>query len=141
MQIEWNDSYSVGDKKLDEQHKRWIKFYNQLDEAIREKSPQEFQKAKEEILKEMIEYVDYHFKYEEEVMRNLHYAEVNKHWRIHKNFRDKIYRLYRDHLDGELVLNREMMDMMKEWIVDHILKEDRKIVASFPQKHTKNQAI
>lgn len=130
MQIKWDASYSIGDTKLDEQHKTWIKFYNQLDEALRDKSLQDFRKTKDEILKEMIEYVDYHFNYEEEYMRSIGYAEVDKHWRIHKNFRNKIYRLYRDHLGGKSVLNRDMMDMMKNWLLEHILKEDMKVVAS-----------
>jgi hemerythrin len=113
VQIQWDESYKTGDDKLDEQHKIWITFYNQLDEAMKGKSWQDVRQTKTEVLKKMIEYVDYHFNYEEEFMRSIGYEEVEKHWRIHRNFRDKIYRLFRDHLDGKPVLNRDMMEMIK----------------------------
>ena len=137
MHIKWDESYKIGNDTLDEQHKTWITFYNQLDEAMKGKSWQEVRQTKSEVLKEMIEYVDYHFKYEEEFMRSVGYGEVDKHWRIHRNFRDKIYRLYREYLDGKPVLNRDMMEMIKTWLLDHILKEDMKIVASLSSRNEK----
>lgn len=137
MQIQWSEIAKTGYDKLDDQHKRWVAFYNQLDEAMKEKSWQDVRKTKSEVLKEMIEYVDYHFNYEEELMRSIGYEEVEKHWRIHRNFRDKIYRLYRDYLDGKPILNRDMMEMIKTWLLDHILKEDMKIVPAPPSGNKK----
>jgi hemerythrin len=137
VQIQWDEVAKIGEKTLDDQHKSWISFYNKLDEAMTDKSWGDVRQTKSEVLKEMIEYVDYHFNYEEEFMRSLGYAEAEKHWRIHRNFRDKIYRLYRDHLDGKPVLNREMMEVIKNWFLDHILKEDMKIAASLPVKNKK----
>ena len=132
MQIQLDEIAKTGDHKLDEQHQIWVTFYNQLDEAMKEKSWQDVRQTKSMVLIEMIEYVEYHFNYEEEFMRSRGYAGVEKHWRMHRDFRDKIYRLYRDHLDGKPVLNRKMMEMIKTWFLDHILVEDMKIIATDP---------
>ncbi len=135
MQIQWDEIYKTGDDTLDDQHKRWFSFYNKLDEAMKEKNLEDVRKTRGEVLKEMIEYVDYHFNYEEEFMRERGYAEVGKHWRIHKNFRDRIYRLYRDQMEDKPVLNRDMVEVIRNWILDHILREDMKIFTALTSQN------
>lgn len=127
MKIEWQDDYSIGDEHLDEQHRRWIGFYNQLDEAMQKQDQKDLAATRTLLLEKMSDYVAYHFQYEEEYMRGIGYPEVDKHWRIHKNFRNEVYRLYRDHREGNIVLTSEIMSVLKNWIVSHILEQDKKI--------------
>ena len=129
MQIQWEDRFNTGNEQLDEQHKIWVDFYNRLDAAMIEKDLQELQETRSDILKKMSEYVDYHFRYEEDFMRSIGYPDADKHWRMHKNLRDKIYRIHRDQLEGRLVLNREIMELIKSWLLDHIIQHDMKVTA------------
>lgn len=128
MKLEWDDTFSIGNEKLDSQHKKWITLYNRLDSLMQQSSHEELVQAKAEVLKEMSDYVDYHFDYEEEYMRSVNFPEIDKHWRMHKDFRTKMYSVYRQHLDGNLVLNSEVMDMIHNWLIDHIIKQDVKIM-------------
>lgn len=128
MKLEWSETYSVGSEMLDSQHKKWIDLYNRLDSLMRGESSEDLQNAKAEVLHEMSEYVDYHFRSEEEYMRTIGYPGVDKHWRMHKDFRSRIYQICRDHEDGLIVLNSEIMDTIRRWLVDHIVKQDVKIM-------------
>ncbi len=127
MKIDWHDDYSIGDEHLDEQHRRWLGFYNELDEALQKQDQKDLAATRTLLLQKMSDYVAYHFHYEEEYMRGIGYPEVDKHWRIHKNFRNQIYRLYRDHKEGDIVLTSEIMSVLKSWIISHILEQDKKI--------------
>lgn len=128
MRIEWNETYSIGNSELDEQHKKWIGFYNELHDAMTGQSDKELHTLRVEVLEKMAAYVDYHFRFEEDYMRSIGYPDVDKHWRLHKNFRDKIYRLCREHEERIVLLNSEVMNVIKNWIIDHILHQDMKIM-------------
>ena len=127
MKFEWDDSYSVGNEEIDNQHKKWISLYNQLDDALLSNEQDRLSHIQSEILQQMTEYVDYHFTYEEKYMRDIDFPEAENHWRMHKNFRDEIYRLCRDHQNGSIILNTEILDKIKRWFAEHIMLQDMKL--------------
>jgi hemerythrin-like metal-binding protein len=79
----------------------------------------------------MLEYSRTHFKFEEEYMHTIGYPGLIGHRRIHKDFDTRIYREYRKMLDGEIVLNSAIMKMIKTWLEEHIMQEDKKIAHYF----------
>ena len=60
--IEWNDTYSVGIKIIDEQHKKFFSIINTLFDAMKEGKGDELV---ETVLKELQDYVIYHFQSED----------------------------------------------------------------------------
>jgi len=128
MKLEWKDTYSIGNDELDAQHKKWIELFNRLDSMMMEKDSKRLSQIKADVLQEMSDYVDYHFSYEEEYMRSIGFPEVDRHWRMHKDFRNRIYTLCRDQQEGGIVLNSEVMDMIRNWLLEHIIKQDIKIM-------------
>lgn len=128
MRLEWSEAYSINNTDLDEQHKRWIELYNRLADLMKGENQADLGRAKAETLREMADYVDYHFRFEEEYMRSIEFPEVKNHWRLHKNFRNRIYQTYRDQQKGDIVLNTEILATIRTWLKDHILREDAKIV-------------
>lgn len=133
MELRWSDDYSIGNDQLDKQHKHWIGLYSRLEQLMNSGSSAELGTTKAEVLKEMIEYVDYHFRFEEKYMEDIGYPQVKEHWRLHKDFRNTIYSIYREYSGGGIVLNTEIMKMIKNWIVDHIIEEDMKILTHTQQ--------
>lgn len=127
MKLEWKETYSIDNEEIDRQHRRWIDFYNRLDDVMRGEDSGVVRKTKQDILKQMSDYVAYHFEYEEEYMRSIGFPDTEKHWRMHKDFRNEIYRLCRNHDEGTIVLNTEIMDMIKNWLVNHIIQFDMRI--------------
>ncbi len=129
MKLEWSEEYSVGNEEIDNQHKNWIGLYNKLDDMMKQHDHADMRKTKEEVLQEMSKYVDYHFSFEEEYMRSIGFPEVDRHWRLHKDFRNQIYSICRDQQEGRLILNSEVMDTIRNWLVEHIIQEDSKLRA------------
>lgn len=127
MNFEWDESYSVGNEEIDSQHKHWIYLYNKLGKVLGGDDIDKLSSIKMDILQQMSDYVDYHFTYEEEYMRSIGYPETEKHWRQHKDFRNEIYQLCREHQKGTIILNTEIMDKIKNWFAEHILLQDMKI--------------
>ena len=125
--VVWDESYSVGDQELDEQHKRWIDIHNRLHDDLLGGSASTLKTLATDALKEMLRYVDHHFACEERYMATIGYPEASAHWRLHKDFDNMIYSLLRDIEDGKMpVLNSELIKILQTWLVNHILVEDRK---------------
>ena len=123
--IEWDDSFKTGMDDIDEQHRRWIDIINQLHDVMMSKGG--VQKVTDKTLSEMIDYTGFHFTYEEDLMKKINYPEYKKHCYMHQFFRDRILDKLNEERSGGLVLNREVMSMLTEWLREHILNEDSRI--------------
>ncbi len=133
-QIHWDESFSIGNEDLDNQHKKWIALYNKVDKIMSESSSTEFSKLKFETLQEMKEYATYHFRYEENFMKEIDFPELPKHWRLHKDFDYKVFDYIRQIECNEIVLNSDILAFIRDWLVSHILKEDMKI-RQYQERH------
>lgn len=125
--IIWDESYSVGNQELDEQHKRWIDIHNRLHDELLTGSVDSLKAVTTATLREMHRYVNHHFSCEERYMLQIGFPEAREHWRLHKDFDNLIYSMLREIEDGDMpVLNSELVKIMQNWLVNHILVEDRK---------------
>ena len=88
-----------------------------------------YSQSARDALEAMQLYAYEHFRFEEEYMQKIHYPNFVKHRRIHKDFDDLIYAYSRDLLEGKIVLNSEIIKIIRNWLVDHILNEDKKFAA------------
>lgn len=124
--IEWEESFSVNDEAIDRQHKRWIELYNRFHGRLLKGNSAELISLAEEALQEMLDYADYHFKVEEEYMKTINYPELIQHRRMHRDFDTMIYQYARDIREGQTVANTSILKILKNWLVDHVLQEDKK---------------
>ncbi len=128
--IEWDESYSVNNKEIDEQHKEWIAIFNKLHVALLSDDPKSLDFAGVDSLKAMYDYAEYHFNFEEQYLSKINYPDLVAHRRLHKDFASKIYQYNKDINQGTIVLNTEIIKIIKDWLVEHILKEDKKYSVS-----------
>lgn len=120
--MEWTEEYSVGIEEIDKQHQKWLSIVNELHDSIMETRGTSTLK---ELIREMEEYTDFHFSAEEEMLQKADWPELDRHKRIHFGFKQQVKQLKRDIYSGELVLRSQVMSVIKNWLIDHILKEDR----------------
>lgn len=59
-------------------------------------------------------------------MSESNYPHFSRHHRMHKDFHQKLYEMYRNALDGDIVLTSELLSMVKNWFVSHTQQEDKK---------------
>ncbi len=122
--IDWDDSFSVNNSEIDGQHQKWISIHNDLHNTLMNKG--ENKTSGLESLKAMLDYAKYHFSFEEKYMEKINYPEIVPHHRVHKDFENLLYSMYRDAQGNEFFLDSEIIAILKNWLLDHILNEDQK---------------
>ncbi len=130
--IEWNDKdFSVGHPKADEQHKKLVDIINRLHDALISAKEQDY---KYTLFKEIQDYTEVHFSYEEKLMEEIDYPYLQKHKEMHFIFKTTILEQGQKPFKGEPIMISQVMSQLKNWLTDHILKEDRKIVGYLSSK-------
>ena len=129
--IVWDDSYSVGVKEIDNQHKKLVDLINQLHEAM--KAGQGSKEAPV-ILKGLVDYTNFHFKYEEKLMKDNAYPGLLNQEKQHKNFVDKINGFQTDMATSKLTIGVKINEFLKDWLINHISDEDKKYSKFFNDK-------
>jgi hemerythrin len=120
--IIWNDSYSVGVRSLDEQHKRLVAMSNQLHEAM---SAGKGREVVEPVLKEMFDYTRLHFTTEEKLLEKYNYPGLSDQKREHEAFIKKVAEMQTDLKVRNLTLSIEVSHFLRSWITNHIMGIDK----------------
>jgi len=129
----WLSYYSTGNKEIDDQHKKLIELVNKSYDAFSESKPQNTIK---EIVNELINYTDYHFKSEEEIIIKYNYPKTKEHIEEHQNFIKQVLS-FKEQIDKKTdVFNVEIFSFLRDWVHNHIAKTDKDYAKYF--KKTRN---
>ena len=119
--MNWSEAYSVGVTAMDAQHQKWFGILNRLHEAMLAGKARGVQKA---ILDEMVAYTRTHFAQEEALLKTKGYPAIREHEQKHAAFAKKASQMQRDLARQGSLLSVEIMQSLKEWLSNHILRED-----------------
>lgn len=120
--ITWTGRLSTGLAEQDEQHKALIAIINRLNDAMQEGRGVRILGG---VLCELAEYTEYHFGYEEDIMALYTHARVSEHRAEHARFTHAVG-LFKKRFDaGSAVLTIEVMNLLRIWFFNHVLKEDK----------------
>ena len=122
--INWSSMLSVGVPEIDRQHQVLVGLINQLNDATDDSGVQVDINA---ILHELVRYTEYHFSFEEDLMREKDYGEFDEHLREHRMFIEKVKQLVERWGRGEAIQVAEVLRFLRDWLVSHILHIDRKL--------------
>lgn len=136
MLSELADEYKTGIPEIDKQHKKWIEMYSHLNQLLNHSKSVIDSDQVTKILKDLYDYTSYHFKYEEKLMVEIEYPDVSGHRRTHKSMDEEIYKLYRMAEKKEFIALGTIFKIMDNWIINHILAEDKEYVEYY-HKHQK----
>ena len=126
--IEWDDKFSVDVSLIDEEHKKLIDIINNVIVAKQHNNnPEEILG----ILNEMIRYAQEHFKTEEAYMIKFNYPEYQYHKEEHIDFSFKMIAYNNRVIDGDYHIANEILEYLKQWLVNHIQKTDKKYTHYF----------
>jgi hemerythrin-like metal-binding protein len=129
--IRWDDSFSVGVKKLDEQHRQIIRMINKLIDANNVSVGSELIS---ETLTEMMRYASDHFEAEEDLMKEYGYPDYKSNKDQHIEFRKRLTGFSMDTMAYKRSVPSEVLTYLKEWWIDHILKTDMKYKGFFVER-------
>lgn len=123
--IVWDESYSVNNAELDNQHKKWVEIVNDLLIGLEEDGG-DYADTSGEALAAMLRYARQHFMVEEKYMREIGFPETVAHIRIHNEFYGLVSSSLSAAEGGGKVGAAELLQFMRGWLLEHILKEDKK---------------
>lgn len=121
MRLHWTPDLSVKNVKIDKEHQRWIELFNNLYSGITDSKPEE---QVEELILGLLDYTRYHFSSEEQFMQSLNYPDLAKHKVDHEFFIKKTEDLYKKLSKRKLVLSLETINLLKNWLINHIMTFD-----------------
>ena len=129
--ITWSNNYSVNIKEIDAQHQKLVELVNLLHDHMKAGKGKD---AVGKILKELADYTVYHFSTEEKLFAKYYYPDSRPHIREHQDLVEQVTKLILDYDKGSGVLPMDLMDFLRDWLINHIAKSDKKFTAFFNSK-------
>lgn len=121
----WNSNFETGLQDVDDQHRRLVDIINTFGSHLAENDIAE--EHVESLLKELIDYAQFHFEDEEELMADsgLDSRHCEFHIVEHNTFLDDVL-LFRNHRrEGDAEDARSILEYLIHWLAYHILVMDK----------------
>lgn len=131
-QIKWDDNYSVGVKEIDKQHKHFIGLLNAVYECLESNNT----KKLPDVIKDLTDYAEHHFKTEEDYFDKFSYADAEIHKAAHRELMAKVYG-FADRHDDPRALGFDLLYFLEKWLLVHFRGMDKKYVETFKQHGVK----
>jgi len=127
--IKWTDDYCLGVDLIDEQHQQLFEIANRIFSLLENEFIIDKHDKIIEIIDELKNYTIYHFKSEEDYMQSIGYRRLLSQKVAHNDFIEKMATIDIGQIDnGQNEYLRGILIFVVEWLVGHILKEDKLIV-------------
>ena len=120
--LDWNDVYSIGHEKIDEEHQKLFELAKNVTNC---------NDNKEEIMqniKKLIKYTKFHFANEELYMKSINFVFLDEHKKLHKILIQKINDLVKNinNLTASEI-KTQLSTLINTNVVNHILIEDKRV--------------
>ncbi len=118
----WKENYSVKIEIIDEQHKKLFSLLNNLVSSMSGGIGSALVK---DILIDLKNYSEFHFKEEEEMLRKYDYENLTEHIKEHQYYINKIIELTQLSVKSSSLVSLKTADFLRDWLIQHILGTDK----------------
>lgn len=119
--VTWDSKYSVGVKSLDSQHTVLFNLINELHAAMMKGQAQQVTGS---LLNKLVDYTRNHFAAEESMMSLAQFSGLAQHKVKHKELLKQVDDFVVRFERGESTLNVQLLTFLRDWLTNHILRED-----------------
>ncbi len=119
--IEWEKKYSVDVEEIDIHQKKMFELFNQLIDMKKSKTDI---KDCINMITEVNEYSRLYFSTEEKYLKKKGYPDFHTHAKAHRQFAKISISLRREISENEESLTYDVIEEMRNWIINHILTLD-----------------
>ncbi len=119
--IAWSDQLSVKVAKIDMQHIALVDLVNDLYRAIKAGTGHE---AVKKVVTSLVRYTIFHFHTEEKMMEEIDYPHLGEHKKRHQKLLAHVQKLSKRVENQEPGLENELLNFLKKWLTNHIMKVD-----------------
>jgi len=122
----WKDSYKIGNNKIDGEHE---KLFSLAQKAFNIKKDDNINKKVKEIIIQLYEYMQTHFKGEERFMASVQYPWIEEQREMHDYILSEVNRLIKELPKmGIELFWVELTKLIQVRFLQHIIQEDQKII-------------
>jgi hemerythrin len=121
----WSAALSVGMTEIDEQHHWLVDTLNQLHDELAAHEPDRAMIG--QVLEGLMGYTVNHFVAEEVLFQRYAYPQASAHKAMHDQFTRRVMDMLTEHESGKN-LGGEVLELLKEWLVQHIMGADKSYV-------------
>lgn len=120
----WSEEFSVGDRKLDEQHQKIISLINRLFDN--QDDAHLFVSDRDNLLA-LMEYSKLHLQYEELLLKKYGYPDFDSYKEANADFIAALEHFSKSVVSGEKYKVSELvLDFLNDWWTNHLLVKDTK---------------
>ena len=122
----WKDSYKIGNNTIDAEHKN---LFDIAQKAFNIKKSDNLNKNVKEIIIQLYDYMQSHFKAEERFMASIQYPWIEEQKEMHDYIISEVNRLIKElpNMGIEIFLE-ELTKLIQVRFLQHIIQEDQKII-------------
>lgn len=120
--MQWCDSLSLNHEAIDEQHQHLFALTNEL---IKHSDADVHSEIINETLYKLLQYIDHHFKDEEQLLEDLGYPKLLEHKTLHREFTRKIAMFCKDVVQGKAHIAEELIIYLTSWLKQHTSIDDQ----------------
>ena len=122
--MEWYENYNIGVEEIDRQHRELVAMVDRLQKSLHDGTTnQELGKA----LHFLVAYTREHFKSEEDLMQRVGYPDCEAHKKIHQKLISEVTDVLIGLKKGKSVNHLELIDFLIDWVIHHVVHDDKKI--------------
>ncbi len=121
MGINWSNSYLLNIPEIDQQHKEFFELYDKTNKRFDIKD----YKKLETIISQLEEYLAYHFDFEEKLMKEAGYEDLENHRKQHDIFIKRIKEMRLEYNYMNPLLFDKITVFIKKWFISHIMQSDK----------------
>jgi hemerythrin len=120
----WDVSYKIGVKQIDKQHQEFFNILLKLENSLKRGTVTEHTGI---AIKNLVDYTKTHLKDEETFMKLINYPDIENHKIAHQGLINKVKEILNVLKTGEKFTTSNLIQILQDWIIKHILTEDIKL--------------
>jgi len=136
--VVWSNSYSMGIKIIDDQHKGLLNFVNDLFDHSTGNDVDERTYFKE-VIQKAVQYIKEHFQTEEKLMIATKFPGYAAHKKIHDEFTLTVVKSVKDFDAGKRLVLEKFAYFLKDWVLTHVGVEDVQYAQYFRKIATRKE--
>ena len=121
--VEWNYTFLLGIKEIDQHHQRLVELLNKAYEEFKVGATVENMQS---VIDQLVDYSAYHFDCEERWMADVSYHSLAKHKEEHAIFTSRILE-FQNTLRQNGNVSLELVSFLSNWVTHHILTTDAEL--------------
>lgn len=132
--FKWEDKYLVGFETIDNQHKHLVDILNELYDGLVNGTTNDII---ETTLDSLVDYTIYHFNGEEALFKKNNYPDYLAHKKMHDDLTGQVLEIQKNVKSKSATLTYEMMDFLRDWLMQHTLSSDQDYAKYFRNNNIK----